>query len=85
MEAGDLFARGEYEWTNGTYSNATRALQQAVEIDPNLAEAHYYLGLTYQDLRRTPDACREIQEFLRRAPGTREASDAEVERRRSCR
>jgi Tfp pilus assembly protein PilF len=35
----------------GSYTEATKAFNQALQIDPTSVQAHYGLGLVYVDLR----------------------------------
>jgi tetratricopeptide (TPR) repeat protein len=79
-------AKGRYEYEQGRAQEAQRLLEEAIRLDARLAEAHYFLGLTFIDLARTRDACTELGRFLEIAPGVRDTADAESERRRlGCR
>ena len=61
----------------GDFENARRAFQRAIELQPNLAEAHYDLGLTLVgESRQVPawkEALREFEIVLALRPGYPEA------------
>ena len=45
----------------GRYSEAVRALKQAIRIEPDDAEAHFELGRGYLDLKDTGDALEQYK------------------------
>ncbi|MEO1333100.1 MAG: tetratricopeptide repeat protein [Myxococcota bacterium] len=45
---------------------AIRAFRRIVELEPENAQAHYYLGYAYKDLGRTADARQQLQSFLKK-------------------
>jgi tetratricopeptide (TPR) repeat protein len=47
---------------------AARELRIAVELDPNSASSHYYLGTALLDLQQMPPALKEFQEAVRIEP-----------------
>ena len=47
-----IFAQGFYLLQNGQPSKAADKFQQGLKIDPNNAEAHYYLGEAYRAMSR---------------------------------
>ena len=50
------------------YDEAIAQSQKALEIDPNFGRAHYWLGLSYEQLSRPADAIRELEQLSARAP-----------------
>ena len=55
-----LFQLGYLRYKNGNYDTAVTALEKAVSITPNYANAKYFLGLSYFEFGRRADA---IQQF----------------------
>ena len=47
-----LFAQGYYLLQNGQPSKAVEKFEQGLKIDPNNAQAHYYLGEAYLAMSR---------------------------------
>src|SRR5260370_29313635 len=70
---------GNYRCQRGDFEEPTRRYKSAIEINPNLGEAHRRLGLAYQ---RTGEKAMAQQEFraYERAEKT-EAADLERQRR----
>ena len=48
----EIFAQGFYLLQHGQASKAVDKFEQGLKVDPNNAEAHYYLGEAYQALSR---------------------------------
>jgi tetratricopeptide (TPR) repeat protein len=46
------------------YADAAREFTRAIELDPDDAQAHLYLGLTDQQLHRLDDAGAELQKAV---------------------
>ncbi|HET6670805.1 MAG TPA: tetratricopeptide repeat protein [Pyrinomonadaceae bacterium] len=55
-EARTLLAKGRELYRNDEDDEALKAFQQAVKLDPELAEAHFRLGLTYDALGQEQEA-----------------------------
>jgi tetratricopeptide (TPR) repeat protein len=62
-EARALVDRGKELYKEDLDKEAAEAFQQAVKLDPDFAEAHYRLGLTYSALDREDEA----KEFLKKS------------------
>ena len=56
------------------YVNAAAAFDQAAELAPSFAYAHYYAGLAYSNIERTDQMAIRFERFLRLAPRAPEAS-----------
>ena len=56
LEARSLLAKGRELYRNDEDTQALEAFQQAVKLDPDLAEAHFRLGLTYDALGQQQEA-----------------------------
>src|SRR5687767_3127956 len=48
--------KGKLLYQDDDDSGAAEAFEQAIQLDPNLAEAHFRLGLAYEALARSDDA-----------------------------
>jgi len=60
----------------GEYTAALPSMESAVEADPQNAEAHYWLGMTYSKLRRAQDARREMVRALALGRGSLHSQQA---------
>ncbi|MBI2898216.1 MAG: tetratricopeptide repeat protein [Deltaproteobacteria bacterium] len=78
-------AQGRLDYENGRADEAARKLEAALELDASLAEAHFFAGLAYQDLRRGRDSCEQFTRFLELAPDTPDSSYARDQKRAVCR
>ena len=69
--------------TQEMLAEAIAELRQAIEIDPGLAPARFYLAHIYLDMGRPPRAKEELEAALEKAPGNPQflASLGETERR----
>ncbi len=57
-------------------SEAIEAYQNAVRLEPDLAEAHWNLALAYATLNRPADAIAEFEAFIALRPESPEADQA---------
>lgn len=71
-----LQQRAELDFRGGDTAHAKRALLKVLEIDPDLARAHYTLGLCYASDGDNARARELLQRFLDLAPDDPEAADA---------
>ncbi|MEE8409566.1 MAG: tetratricopeptide repeat protein [Myxococcota bacterium] len=55
---------------------AMRTLRRAIKVEPELADAHYYLGLALKDTGRSSEARHELQAYVRLSPDGEFANDA---------
>ncbi len=56
-----LYAYAEYLDTNSDSTSAVALLQKAVELNPDVPESHYNLGVKFQKYGRMDDAQKELQ------------------------
>lgn len=56
--------KGKLLYQDDDDSGAAQAFEQAVKLDPNLAEAHFRLGLAYEALARSDDAESEYKKAI---------------------
>jgi Flp pilus assembly protein TadD len=62
--ARDLLAKGKELYFNDQDTEAVQAFQEAVKLDPELAEAHFRLGLGYEALAKRDEAETEYKEAV---------------------
>lgn len=63
-QARTLLEQGKTLYRNDQDSEAVEAFKQAVALDPDLAEAHFRLGLAYEALNRQEDAESEYKKAV---------------------
>ena len=66
--ASAVFNQGVILWNAGKIPDAQTQFEQAVKLDPNLAEAHYWLGMALVNAGKTADAKSEFESYLKLAP-----------------
>jgi len=73
---GMLYRRAEMDFRAGALEPAKVALNHLLELRPEMADAHYTLGLCYSSAGETGPAQRHLQRFLELAPEHPEAASA---------
>jgi tetratricopeptide (TPR) repeat protein len=66
--ASTVFNQGVILWNAGKIAEAKTQFEQAVKIDPKMAEAHYWLGMAIVNEGKTADAKSHFEEYLKLAP-----------------
>jgi tetratricopeptide (TPR) repeat protein len=66
--ASAVFNQGVILWNAGKIPEAQTQFEQAVKLDPTLAEAHYWLGMALVNAGKTADAKTHFEEYLKLAP-----------------
>lgn len=66
--ASTVFNQGVIAWNAGKIPDAKKAFEQAVQIDPKLAEAHYWLGMAHVNEGKLPESAKFFEEYLKLAP-----------------
>jgi tetratricopeptide (TPR) repeat protein len=74
--ASAVFNQGVILWNSGKIPEAKTQFEQAVKMDPNLADAHYWLGMAYVNEGKLPDAAPHFEEYLKLAPTGQYAEQA---------
>lgn len=74
--ASAVFNQGVILWNSGKIPEAKAQFEQAVKMDPNLADAHYWLGMAYVNEGKLPDAGPHFEEYLKLAPTGQYAEQA---------
>ena len=55
-------------WNAGKIPEAKAQFEQAVKLDPNMAEAHYWLGMAIVNAGNTAEAKPHFETYLKLAP-----------------
>ena len=66
--ASTVFNQGVIAWNAGRIPEAKKQFEEAIKIDPKLADAHYWLGMANLNEGKMPDAAEHFQEYLKLAP-----------------
>jgi tetratricopeptide (TPR) repeat protein len=66
--ASTVFNQGVILWNAGKIPEAKTQFEQAVKLDPNMAEAHYWLGMAIVNEGKTADAKEHFEAYLKLAP-----------------
>jgi tetratricopeptide (TPR) repeat protein len=74
--AGTVFNQGVIAWNAGKIPDAKKLFEQAVQIDPKLADAHYWLGMATVNEGNLPEAAKHFDEYLKLAPTGQYAEQA---------
>ena len=69
----EYYNQGTQRGDNGDWNGAADAFKQALQINPNDADAHFELGEAYRELKRYPEAVAEYQAVIRLKPDDSEA------------
>ncbi len=63
--AGAVFNQGVIAWNAGKIPEAQKLFEQAVGLDPKLADAHYWLGMALVNQGKLPEAVKSFEEYLK--------------------
>jgi tetratricopeptide (TPR) repeat protein len=74
--ASALFNQGVILWNAGKIADAKKQFEDAVKLDPKLADAHYWLGMANLNEGKMPDAAGHFDEYLKLAPTGQYAEQA---------
>jgi tetratricopeptide (TPR) repeat protein len=74
--AGTVFNQGVIAWNAGKIPDAKKLFEQAVQLDPKLADAHYWLGMATVNEGKLPEAAKHFEEYLKLAPTGQYAEQA---------
>jgi len=73
-----LFNQGVILWNSGKIPEAKAAFEGAVKANPNLAEAHYQLGMALVNEGNLAGAATEFETYLKQAPTGPNAATAKA-------
>lgn len=71
-----LLNEGVDHYNGGRIPQAIEIFEQAVKLDPNMAKAHYMLGLSYANADQKDKARTHLLKFLELAPNDKDAATA---------
>ena len=66
--ASTAFNQGVILWNASKFSEAKAQFEQAVKMDPNMADAHYWLGMATVNEGKTAEAKPHFEAYLKLAP-----------------
>jgi tetratricopeptide (TPR) repeat protein len=66
--ASTAFNQGVILWNASKFSEAKAQFEQAVKLDPNMADAHYWLGMATVNEGKTAEAKPHFEAYLKLAP-----------------
>ena len=67
-DTGLFFHLGLLRYTNKDYQGAISALERAVQLQPNYANAKYFLGLSYAQVGKTTSAIIQFEDIVKSNP-----------------
>lgn len=76
--ANSIFNQGVILWNAGKIPEAKAQFEQAVKLDPTLADAHYWLGMALVNGGNTAEAKSHFEEYLKLAPTGQYADTAKA-------
>jgi Tfp pilus assembly protein PilF len=76
--ASSVFNQGVILWNAGKIPEAKAQFEQAVKLDPNLADAQYWLGMALVNGGNTADAKSHFEAYLKLAPTGQYADTAKA-------
>jgi tetratricopeptide (TPR) repeat protein len=74
--ASSVFNQGVIAWNASKIPEAKKAFEEAVRLDPKLADAHYWLGMANLNEGKMPEAAKSFDEYLKLAPTGQYAEQA---------
>ena len=63
--ASTIFNQGVIAWNASKIADAKKAFEEAVKLDPKLADAHYWLGMANLNEGKMPEAAASFEEYLK--------------------
>jgi tetratricopeptide (TPR) repeat protein len=74
--ASAVFNQGVIAWNASKIADAKKSFEEAIKLDPKLADAHYWLGMANLNEGKMPDAAKAFEEYLKLAPTGQYAEQA---------
>jgi tetratricopeptide (TPR) repeat protein len=74
--AATVFNQGVIAWNASKVADAKKNFEQAIQLDPKLADAHYWLGMAHVNEGKLPEAAKNFEEYLNLAPNGQYAEQA---------
>jgi tetratricopeptide (TPR) repeat protein len=63
--ASATFNQGVVAWNAGKIPDAQKFFEQAISLNPKLADAHYWLGMAMVNQGKLPEAVKSFEEYLK--------------------
>lgn len=76
--AKSYFNQGVILWNQNKFADAKAQFQKAVDLDPKLADAQYWLGMACVNEGKLPDAKKPFEEYLKLEPTGQYAATAKA-------
>ena len=73
-----IYNQGVILWNAQKYAEAKTQFEKAISINPNMADAHYQLGMAYLNLGQMPEAVAAFEGYLKVAPDGPKAAEAKA-------
>jgi tetratricopeptide (TPR) repeat protein len=70
-----VYNQGVILWNAGKYAEAKAQFEKAISLNPNMADAHYQLGMANLNLGQIPDAVKAFEGYLQVAPDGPKAAE----------
>src|SRR5687768_10239037 len=74
--ASTVFNQGVIAWNASRIADAKKSFEEAVRLDPKLAEAHYWLGMANLNEGKMPEAAKSFEEYMKLEPAGKYAEQA---------
>lgn len=74
--ASTVFNQGVIAWNASRIPDAKKAFEEAVRLDPKLAEAHYWLGMANLNEGKMPEAATSFEAYMKLEPAGKYAEQA---------
>ncbi len=77
LDPADVYNQGIIYWNaGGKAAEAKAQFEKAIQLDPKMADAHYWLGMANLNLGQLPDAVKAFEAYLKVAPDGQHAEMA---------
>jgi tetratricopeptide (TPR) repeat protein len=76
LSASSVFNQGVIAWNAGKIPEAKKAFEEAIKLDPKLADAHYWFGMASLNEGKMPEAATAFEEYVKLAPTGQYAEQA---------
>lgn len=67
-DATSLFNAGVIMWNQSKMAEANAQFAKVIALNPTMAEAHYYLGMTFVNLGKVAEARKALDQYVKLAP-----------------